>query len=102
MLLKVKNKVKINPLNECPLSPHLDYLSRNTCKGIFFFFRRVNRKKKTDWGAESEAVCIFHHLQLPLAAGPALLKFRGIMEMAKLVKGSLGERSYKLHKTHES
>lgn len=69
---------------------------------LFFFFRRVNRKKKPDWGAESESVCIFHHLQLPLAAGPALLKFRGIMEMVKLVKGCLGERSYKLHKTHES
>lgn len=68
----------------------------------FFFFSDELIGKKTDWGAESEAVCIFHHLQLPLAAGPALLKFRGIMEMAKLVKGSLGERSYKLHKTHES
>lgn len=69
---------------------------------FFFFSDELIGKKKPDWGAESESVCIFHHLQLPLAAGPALLKFRGIMEMVKLVKGCLGERSYKLHKTHES
>lgn len=70
--------------------------------GVQYFCRQVNRKKKPDWRAESESVCIFHLLQLPLAADPELLKFRGIMEMVKLVKGCLGERSYKLHKTHES
>lgn len=77
--------------------------SHRTLAGVwgFIFCRRVNRKKN-DWRAESESVCVFHLLQLPLAADPELLKFRGIMEMVKLVKGCLGERSYKLHKTHES
>lgn len=79
-------------------------LAREWVSFFFFFSDELigKKKKKPDWGAESESVCIFHHLQLPLAAGPALLKFRGIMEMVKLVKGCLGERSYKLHKTHES
>jgi hypothetical protein len=81
-----------------PLAEHL--LGLVVCS--IFADKLIGGKKKPDWRAESESVCIFHLPQLPLAADPVLLKFRGIMEMVKLVKGCLRERSYKLHKTHES